>query len=447
MRKSLSIIALVLIVAVFGGCDRISESIKKAREEKNAEDEQRPKPPEVVFPVEVTPPERRDMHAFLKTSANVEAERRVDVISEGVGRCLLVTVEEGDTVKAGQVLAELEKADLDAQVRQSEVNVRQQEVAFERTKKLRQNGLASDMEYDNARFALEQARATLESLEVRLGNQTLRAPIDGVVTHRNIQKGMLVSTGTPAFTIVDPSSYVLPIYIWEGALHRVAVGQEAEVTADSLPGEAFKAVVRRINPGVEQGGKVKVVLDFDAETRARFRDGLYARVRLITDLHKDSLVVAKDAVVEENARTYLMVVEDAPKEVSGDGKKEAPAGRDTGETEDSVVHAGVNGVDGGERKETAPEEPRLVARRVEVKLGLEDAEYVEIVSGIAEGARVITLGQHTVKPGARVRVTTVTEELTANAEMSAEEALKAAKEEAEKKQKGSGPPGPDHDRR
>lgn len=448
MRNLLVLISLAAIALSLGGCGALTGMMKKAVPP-GAGQGKPPKPPVVLIPVEVSQPERRDMSAFLKTSANVEAEQQVDVVAEGLGQCLKVFVEEGDAVTRGQVLAELEKDDIEATVRQSRVSLQQQKLTLSRSAKLHADGLLSDQDYDAARFNVEQAEATLEAQEVQLANRTIHAPIAGIVTRRSIQQGMLVSSGTPAFTVVDPDSYVLPIYLWEGVLHRIAVGQEATVTADSLPDETFTATVRRINPGVEQGGKVKVVLEFDEATRARMRHGLYARVRLVTDVRENALVVPKDAIVEENARRYLMLVEEKPEEEEQEAEeqaeeqiKEEPAAvaqADTAATEEDAAPSG-DGESADDENE--PEGPALIAVRVEVETGLEDPEYIEILEGIDEDSRVITLGQHMVRQGARVKVTTREAEIEANISVTPEEAIaeREAKEAAKRQAKGGAKP-------
>ena len=228
MRNSLQILILVVFVFVGFGCTERSEV---AANDTPAE--------EIAIPVQVDYPTRSDIAAYFETTARVQAENRVEVIAKGTGQCLDVRTEEGDTVKADQILAELDKEELEAQIRQTQVNLEQQKTAYEIAERSLQEGIGSKVERDNSRFAYESARATLDAQEVQLSHQTVRSPIDGVVTQRNIQKGMLVSSGMPAFTIVDPSSYILPIFPPEKELMRLRVGQEAKVTIDSHEDEEF----------------------------------------------------------------------------------------------------------------------------------------------------------------------------------------------------------------
>lgn len=351
---------------------------------------------EVRIPVEAVHPSRSDVFSFFETTARVVAERRVDVVAEGVGQCTDLRVEEGDRVKAGQVLAELEKETLLAQMAQTRVSIDQNRSAYERARKGLAGGIGAPVELENARFALEQAEASLKLQEIQLKNLTITAPIDGVVTQRNIQPGMMVTSGIPAFTIVDPTSFVLPIFVPERQLGRLQPGQEAQVRLDAGGDAPLIAKVDRINPSVDpMSGTVKVNLVFEGDTAGVLREAAFARVKLIMDRRDNVLVVPKDAVVQENTRDYLMVVQEQVPEGGG--------------------------------------APVLVAERVEVETGLEDSENIEIVRGVGADSLVVTLGQHTLKSGSVVTVTNSEAEVARNAGLTVDEGLALA--EARKQQK------------
>ena len=414
-RPLILLVCLVPLGCGFGNGNDADAALKKSR-----------KDPVVVIPVEAAVPNRGSISDYLVTVARVEAEKKVNVVSEGIGEVLELYVEEGDTVTQGQVLAELDKKDAEAMYRQTQVQVKQTETTYVRAKDSYAQGLGPRVEMENAEFSHEQAMANLESQRVQLENKTIRAPISGVVTARAIQKGMVVASNPPAFTIVDPLTYMLAIEVPERDLAKVIVGQVAKVTIDAIADQEFEARVRRINPGVDPvKGVVKVVLDFDEAVRTKLRDSAFARVRLVMETHESALMIGRDAIIEENARQYVFVLRPntAPIEKPADAKDEA--GEDTKKGNEAPAPK-----DGDE--DEAEERPEFVAERLEIQVGLEDAGMSEILSGIADADRVITNGQHTLKPGAFVRVTTPAESLGANAGRSAAEML-ATVEAREKK--------------
>ncbi len=374
---------------------------------------------EIVIPVEVESPRRGDISAYFETTTRVEAEKRVDVTSEAMGTCVAVFADEGDSIKEGQVLAELDKAEAEASLRQALVSESERKTAYDRARQAFDAGILAEQDRDASQFAYENAVATRRIQEVRLANLTIRAPISGVVTHRLIQAGMLVSTGTPAFSVVDPSSYQLVISPPEKNLMQLREGQAAKFTVDAIVGEEFEARITRINPSVDPTtGTVKVVLSLNRATQARLREAAFVRVRLVMETHENALLVPKDAVIEENARTYVFVAR--PRTMEGGVESSAFEQ----ELESDAAAAAP------EAMETGP----WVAERTEVEVGLEDSDASEIVAGLNEGDLVVTMGQQTLKPGTRISITTAERELARSAGLSAEDALKAAEEAKKKKE-------------
>lgn len=413
-------------------------SFSKAKEDKKKD----VKVPVVVIPVECMLPERGSISAYFETTTRVEAEWKVDILAEGIGECMEVFVEEGDTVKKGTVLAELDKKEAQASLSQAEVQMRQRKVEFDRAELASKDGLISSAEYDSAYFVYQQSVENRNMLQVRVDNLTIIAPIDGLVTTRHIQKGMLVSQGMAAFSIVDPTSFMVAINPPEKELHRLHIGQVAEVTIDALQGERFQAKVRRINPSVDPvRGTIKVLLEFEEETRKRLREAAFARVKLVMETHENVLLVAKDAVVGENARKYLFVAREAeaealeaeepaePGEDDADDAEEDGGNLLTPDVEASVIEQ--SDAEGDDLDAQGPPAPRFVADRVEIFTGLEDSTRVEILSGIEEGDLLVTNGQHTLKPGSFLNVTNATEEILSKAGLDLDEALAAAQKRRE----------------
>ncbi len=390
-RIGLALVLVVLLAACGLQLPGIAPEEKKEEAAEEQEAEKKKEEAELRIPVEAELPARRPMQAYHETTGRVTAESRVEVVSKGTGQCERMLVEVGDTVAAGDLLAELDREEMEAQLAQTRVNVAQQNAALKVAEDSLRGEIAvgTEVDRDNARFSYDQAVATLKLQQVQLKNQTIRAPIPGVITDRQIQHGLMVTPSMPIFTIVDPTSYMLPIVVPEKELMRLAIGQMAEVRIDARGGEAFEAQVKRIDPAVDpQYGMVKVILSFDKVTRGQMREAAFARVKLVLDTHDNALVLPKEALIEENGRRYVVVVREEEKPAEAESE---PSG-----------------------------EMRQVAKRIEVETGFEDSSHVEILAGIAETDEVITLGHHTLKPGAAIKVTTAREEILSKTTAAAE---------------------------
>ncbi len=380
-------IATVCLFAV--GCgptsirDKGSDNTVEAKSQRRA----------TVVPVSAVLPVRDSISEFARTDARIEAENRIEVTTEVVGRCTAVKFEEGDSVKKGQVMVELDKNEQLAQLRQQEAQLTNAERDYQRAKELFANGLNSQQEYDSAWSSYQQQVETVNQTKEQLNKYTVRAPISGIVSMKAVQQGEIVSSGTPIFAVVDPSSYMLTVRIEESELPRLHVGQRALVTVDALGDEVFETKVRRINPSIDaDSGTVAVILDFAKADVPKLRESAFARVQMIMDTRENALLVPKEAIVEENARTYVFAV----RELSDD---ETPVNSD---------------------------KPEFKAVKIEVGTGLENSDYTEVLDGITDGDQVVTYGQQTLKSESRISVTTATQELETAAAVTAEEALAIA---------------------
>lgn len=408
-------LSLGLAIAVLTGCGSDLEAKQKS-------DDDRDKRPEVVVPVEVTSPFRGNISSYFETTARVEAERRADVAAEAGGRCVAILAEIGDRVEKGQILAELKADEARAALRQAEVAAEKARTQFERARAQLAEGHGTAVERDNARFTYEEAMATLEVRRVALENLTIRAPIDGILTERNLNVGGYVQSGAKAFSVVDPDSFMLAINPPEKELPRLEVGQRAIVRIDALRGRRFMATVRRIDPAVDgESGTVRVILDFKPEERAEIPHAAFARVDLEMETRQNVVLVPKDAVLEDNGRTVLFVIREA-------------------DAEDLEQESGKE--QGGEGLGR-----RAKAERVPIMLGLQDDKNVQAIGPITPEDEIVINGQYSLNDGAAVRVVRLDEALQQNADMDADTALAAAeaekkKLEAERQQRGPrrGPP-------
>ncbi|HOV31884.1 MAG TPA: efflux RND transporter periplasmic adaptor subunit [Candidatus Hydrogenedens sp.] len=348
----------------------------------------------IAFPVEATFPTRKDINKFFETTTRVSAEKKVDVISKGLGICEELIVEEGDYVKEGQLLAKLDTSEVETQILQTLVNIKKCKAALEIAENSLKEGIGSKVERDNARFALDAAEATLKIQQLQLKNQTIVAPISGIITKKNIQKGVLVSTGMPVFSIVDPESYVLPINIPEREISNVSINQESEVIIDSCPEDKFTAAVFRISPTIDpNSGTIKTTLHFIKDNNKKdecIKDSAFARVKLVMETHPQALVIPKDAVLEESGKKYVYVAK----------------------TKEDLA------VDKIKYEEVKSKEIQFTAERVEVKVGLEDSSYYEILDGIDEHTLVITLGQMNLRPGSVIEITSLENILNSSSNIS-----------------------------
>ena len=329
---------------------------------------------------------RRSIQASVLASGQLAHEEEVKLMSEEIGRVTQLLVDEGDRVKSGQLLLQIDDEAHRAAVEQNQAQVRLQEIAIER-QRLRLQNLRAQWERQQALFArglidrdsfdlltnelelaevdlqsnveqLSQARAQLQQAEDRLRKTRVFSPIDGVVTSLDIKVGetAISSTtnlpGSTLMTIANPESIHTEVNVDEADFANVEVGQKAYVYAIAYPDVPINGVIDSIAvsakvPEGQQGLSFAVKIRLDPPDGVRLRPGMSCRAEIFTTTKDDVLAVPIQAVLVEENRFQ--------------------------NTTSYSVFVRRDGV----------------ARKVEVKVGMSDDAYQEVIDGIAEGDEII----------------------------------------------------------
>ena len=359
---------------------------------------------------------RRDIVQSVVAAGRVARPHRVDIGAQVVGTVVEVPVSQGQAVKAGAPLIVLDAAESAAVVlqaetavvlaearlrqleelqlpvarqalRQGEVNLANARSQYERQVRLKESGFVGDAALDDARrnvdvaqtqvetarkqvetaqpagsdaavavSSLRQARASLAAARARHQYTTIRAPVDGTLIARDVERGDVVQPGK-ALMVLSPSGETeLVLQLDERNLALVRVGQKALASADAYPAERFGAELVYINPGVDaQRGTVEVKLRV-TEPPAYLRDDMTVSVDIEIARRAAALTLASDAVRDATGREpWALAVRE---------------GR---------------------------------ARRQPLKLGLRGEGAVEVIDGLAEGEMVVASHDATLGEGRRVR--------------------------------------------
>ena len=326
-----------------------------------------------AIPVAALPMFRGRIESVLRFSTNLEAESRVDVLSETERHVTDLLVEEGDSVRAGQTLLLLEDEAQRTALRRVQSQLARSHLEYERQKRLFEQDLISEQAYNQARYDTEQLELALEDSERELSYATVTAPISGIVTERLVNLGDHVETHAKLFEIVDFDSIVARVFVPERQLPGLFVGQPARVLAQSLDG-SHQAKVERISPEVDpRSGTVKVTLDIPGDQG--LLPGMYVEVDLVAAVEEDALLAPKRALVYDQEQVFVFRV--------------------------------TEGAEG----------PR--AERLLVHILIESEDVVQLAGDLAEGQRLIVAGQAGLKDGARIRLIDPAEALGSAAELGA----------------------------
>ncbi len=315
----------------------------------------------------------------LEAVANVQSLDVVDVLPERAEPVLELLVEEGERVEKGQVLAKLRDrvaklAHQEALVRvteaKNEVSRAKRDADRNRQLASRPDGtsLLSERDLENSEQALLVAETALESAMVRLDQAkldldrcTLRAPISGTLTQRDISVGDQTLVGQRAFQVADLEHPRVIFYRPQSEFGLLAPGQVLTATAEAFPGVEIRGTVERVAPVVDaDSGTIKVTAILEPLEGSPLPTGLLVRLRLILESREDAMLVPKRALVHRGEDTFVFVIQD------GD--------------EDSVM-------------------------MIQIEPGFENPTHLQAVnSELKDGDRVVTVGMDNLEDGDKVEV-------------------------------------------
>jgi len=322
------------------------------------------RPPPLVSVAKI---EARDVPVEVRAPVDLRPLMQAEVGSKTLGYLDAVLVDRGDRVKKGQVLALVRPSDLPDQLAAARGTLAQAQSSAalartnaERAKALAPQAVVSQQELQQAESQLtsaeaaeQAAQAQISALAVRLGETRIASPLTGVVAQRRLDPGTLVGPPGGGAILSVARVDVLRVFITvnEHDLAGVAVGRDAHVELDGLPGRSWRGKVVRLAPQLDPGTRT-----LDAEVQldnasGELRPGMYGRGSIVVDVHRDAAVLPVAAVVFTDGKGYAFVLDgDVVRRravaigVDGGDWLEARAGVRAG---DEVVTAGAEGLADG----------------------------------------------------------------------------------------------------
>lgn len=338
----------LLLLGGMLGCSEAGSS-ESGEERADAQEE----PSLAVAAVDVRP---RTLTQRISASNPVEAIRTVHPASPTTGTVRRVHVTEGDRVQTGDLLAELDVREQQAELQRAQARLSREQAAYERVRQLRERDFSSQQEYESQKAERDVAASEVELWETRVEMGQIRATTDAVVTARHTEPGEAVSSNDALFALADVSTLVVRVGVSERHIPRMEAGQPVELRLDAYPNDVFGGTVRRIFPHADDDRRVRVEIALDEEARERARPGFLARLQLTVDERAGVHAVPSEALLGSGNDPAVFVI-----------------------ANDTL-------------------ERRSVTR------GVDRGGWTEIQEGLRDGEWVVASNPATLQPGTRVRI-------------------------------------------
>jgi len=345
----------LLVLAVIFGCQNKEPSQQKAEE---------------GVLVTVGEVKTMDFEYRLNRVGTLETKESVTVKAEAEGTVEGIFFEEGEAVESGQLLVKLDDAKIKTTIQQLEARLRQLELQLansertrERKRPLVKEDLVSKQDFDDLETKLQIEKATVKEIIAQLAHnrELLRdteicAPFSGVTSERQVSIGDFLRIGDPVVRVVQLNPLEISFRVDEKDKTHLFLDQPVEVSVAAYPDKKFTGNVYFISPDIDISTRTFLVKGRIGNDQNLLNPGMFAEVAIVTQTHKNALVVPWESVVQLENEIYLYVVN-----------------TDT-------------------------------AKKVPLKLGLVKGEIAEVFGELKRGQHVVVEGKYALRDGAKVKI-------------------------------------------
>jgi membrane fusion protein, multidrug efflux system len=292
----------------------------------------------------------------LSAVGTLGANESVVLVAEIAGRVQEIRFDEGQAVKAGQVLVRLDHAVLSAQRDRAQAALVLSRANLKRAEALFEEEAMSQRERDEATAKWKLDEADLRLAEAQLAKTEIRAPFAGVVGLRSVSQGAYLQPGQPIATLTETDPLKVDFRVPERFAEQIKAGQAVQVSVDAVAERVFTGSVYAVDPQIDVNGRSLMVRARVANKEGLLKPGMFARIILILEQRHEALMIPEEALVPRGAAQMVYKVVDGKVEI------------------------------------------------VPVVTGMRQKGRVEVVQGLKPGDTVITAGQIKVQPGMPVTV-------------------------------------------
>jgi membrane fusion protein (multidrug efflux system) len=320
-------------------------------------------PPETVGTAEVV---KERWERTVESVGSMRAVQGADLSTEESGVVAKILFENGQEVKAGDLLVELDTETEEANLRSAEAEQDLARTVYERTRRLRQNNTVPQSDLDAAESQLRKMTALVEQLKATIRKKQISAPFTGRLGIREVNLGQFVNNGDKIVSLQSLDPIFVDFLLPQQLLAALEAGQGVSVFTDVYPGEMFEGKLTAINAEIDpvtRNIRLQATLD---NADGRLRPGMFARVQLALGEADEVVRIPVTAVLTATYGDSVFVVTEQVDEETG--------------------------------------EKTLVAKQRFIRTGRSEGDFVAVVDGLAPGENVVSAGAFKLRSGTPVAI-------------------------------------------
>lgn len=297
------------------------------------------------LPVETAVVEKGPVMDRFEAVGTIEAGDAITVVSEIAAQVVSLPFREGGSIEKGGLIAQLDDAQLKAEVARAQAEQDQRKATYDRVKSIVDQGAGAPQDLDDAAAALGVAKANLDLAEARLSKTRITAPFAGVLGARRVSPGAFLRAGDPITDLAKIDELRITFSAPERYLGQLRHGAPVTVTTTAYPGYSLTGHIDVVDPVIDPQTRSATIVARAPNPGRRLRPGMSADVSAVLAKRENALTIPNEAVFVEGNQSFVFVVN-----------------------------------------------PDSTFQRAAVTLGTRLAKRVEVLSGLTAGQRVVSAG-------------------------------------------------------
>ncbi|WP_300666150.1 efflux RND transporter periplasmic adaptor subunit [Fluviicola sp.] len=309
-----------------------------------------------IFPVTIAKPTMETVSQDFELNGNFIPDHQLSFVSETSGRVRTLSIENGDHVREGQVIATLDNDQIRIDLALAKTTLDKAKSDLEKYERMVVSGAVNKQQVEEMRMTMSTADAKVKTLQHSLKLTTIVSPISGVVSNVAIEKGSYLAAGTAIADIVDIKSLKMSVKLLDVQVVRVQVGQSVNIVPDLYAQSVIPGKVVSVSPQADGSKKFDTEIRFTNPSKTPLKSGMTGKVKFTFGGTKEALTIPIKCLV--------------------------------GSIKDPKVFV----VQGGK------------AKLIKIEIGAVDDDKLEIVSGLTPGMQVVKTGQLNIDNGSQVKI-------------------------------------------
>jgi len=253
-------------------------------------------PKDAPVPVELVPVQSGPLQETLAAVGSLDAEESVDIKPEVDGEITSIRLTEGETVKKGDLLLQIDESKQGAIVAEAEADYKLAQETIHRADMLLSDGTISQQEHDQTRANFSRMEASLALAKKRMTEYTLTAPFDGILGRRFVSVGQYVTSQTTLVSIYDLDRMKLNFSVPERYSAKISPGQTIRLKVAAYAEETFSGEIYLIEPRVDPGTRTVQVRAYVPNADLRLKPGMFANLDIAVGTKSKALTIPEECI-------------------------------------------------------------------------------------------------------------------------------------------------------